>query len=347
MGKKNKRAYRTEHVATTPRGWKVRTSVMGKHVVRLAVPPGPRRRGAAKVVQVLHPKGENPQCTRKQRNSLVEAALAGAVGAAAGGTAAVLTERWLKGRKKVKASNAKGRKTNAARTGGAYVIKWEDGGISRTFRTKGAADRFLRATKKLKGTVVWKSARETNPNNGAASAAKKAYQEFHGRPPEQVSDFQEELLKSGDYWAIGKLAGLWLSPVGKDFHKWPAPDIEFDPEENVMVVAEPDPKKTQFYIVGGDQKLSREDLNTLSNGADTSKRFVPLGCVYAFGYFARKAFDNFEQVQHMHRFGEETGELPLLYYDKEAARLVLVGGAYSIAPPEGKGSMRISPGVVN
>jgi hypothetical protein len=52
--------FRAEEKAPTPAGWKVRTVVAGKHQVRIAFPPGARRRGAGKVVEVLHPRGENP-----------------------------------------------------------------------------------------------------------------------------------------------------------------------------------------------------------------------------------------------------------------------------------------------
>lgn len=52
--------FRAEEKAPTPAGWRVRTVVAGQHQVRIAFPPGPRRRGAGKVVEVLHPRGENP-----------------------------------------------------------------------------------------------------------------------------------------------------------------------------------------------------------------------------------------------------------------------------------------------
>jgi hypothetical protein len=51
-----------EHVRTTPRGWKVRTAMSGRHRVRIAFPPGARRKGSGEVVEILHPKGENPSC---------------------------------------------------------------------------------------------------------------------------------------------------------------------------------------------------------------------------------------------------------------------------------------------
>lgn len=53
-------AYRVEHVAKTPPGWKVRTKMEATHVLRIAFPPGPRKKGSGKVVEILHPVNENP-----------------------------------------------------------------------------------------------------------------------------------------------------------------------------------------------------------------------------------------------------------------------------------------------
>jgi hypothetical protein len=52
--------YRVEHVAETPRGWRVRTKMMATHMLRIAFPPGPRKKGAGKVVEIFHPANENP-----------------------------------------------------------------------------------------------------------------------------------------------------------------------------------------------------------------------------------------------------------------------------------------------
>lgn len=51
--------FKVEHVAAVPRGYKVRTVVRKAHRVRIAYPPGRRIRGSGKVVEVLHPVGEN------------------------------------------------------------------------------------------------------------------------------------------------------------------------------------------------------------------------------------------------------------------------------------------------
>ena len=58
--------FRTEHVQQAPRGWRVRTIVPGpqsKHEVRIAFPPGRRKKGSGRVVEILHPENErNPKC---------------------------------------------------------------------------------------------------------------------------------------------------------------------------------------------------------------------------------------------------------------------------------------------
>lgn len=57
------RAYKHEEVAKTPAGYRVRSVKRGTHVVRVAFPPGARRKGTGKVVEILHPKSEtNPSC---------------------------------------------------------------------------------------------------------------------------------------------------------------------------------------------------------------------------------------------------------------------------------------------
>lgn len=62
-------SFRIQHVAQRPRGWRVRTKHTGRHELRIAFPPGPRRTGSGKLVEVLHPKGErNPECELAGKN---------------------------------------------------------------------------------------------------------------------------------------------------------------------------------------------------------------------------------------------------------------------------------------
>jgi hypothetical protein len=55
--------FRHEDVAEVPRGWKVRTiapSGAKAHEIRVAFPPGRRKKGSGKLISILHPKKENP-----------------------------------------------------------------------------------------------------------------------------------------------------------------------------------------------------------------------------------------------------------------------------------------------
>jgi hypothetical protein len=66
--------FRHEDVATVPRGYRVRTVKTGSHQVRVAFPPGPRKKGAGKLVSILHPKAENPKRCNPQAITYLEAA---------------------------------------------------------------------------------------------------------------------------------------------------------------------------------------------------------------------------------------------------------------------------------
>lgn len=52
--------YHVEHVAEVPAGFHVRTVTRKGHLVRIAFPPGRRRKGSGKLVEVLHPVRDNP-----------------------------------------------------------------------------------------------------------------------------------------------------------------------------------------------------------------------------------------------------------------------------------------------
>jgi hypothetical protein len=55
--------FRIEHVQAKPEGWRARTILTHTgHEIRLGFPPGRRRKGAGRLLQILHPKSENPSC---------------------------------------------------------------------------------------------------------------------------------------------------------------------------------------------------------------------------------------------------------------------------------------------
>jgi hypothetical protein len=62
--------FRVQHIAAVPRGYKVRTVSRARHRVKIAFPPGRRVKGSGQVVEVLHPREENP-CPVKNPAELV------------------------------------------------------------------------------------------------------------------------------------------------------------------------------------------------------------------------------------------------------------------------------------
>jgi hypothetical protein len=60
-----------EHLRRRPAGSRVRTIARGKHRLRIAFPRGPRRRGAGKLLEILHPRTENPQLCRLNPGELL------------------------------------------------------------------------------------------------------------------------------------------------------------------------------------------------------------------------------------------------------------------------------------
>ena len=98
---------------------------------------------------------------------------------------------------------------------------------------------------------------------------------------------------------------------------------------------------TQLYLVGGDQSLDLDDLDITGDCA--TKELVTIGDVVKIYYETQKDFDKFEDIQYHHELGEETGELPILAYDRLNQRLLFVGGAYHIEKPWGE----TSPGLEN
>ncbi len=91
------------------------------------------------------------------------------------------------------------------------------------------------------------------------------------------------------------------------------------------------PSGRQLYFIGGDQKLCRGDLTRL--GADNSRELCDLGdCMY-IAYRAKKDQVDGIESDYEHSFGEESGRRPRLIYDqrnRKMPRLYLVGGEYHL-----------------
>lgn len=181
--------------------------------------------------------------------------------------------------------------------------------------------------------------RQRKPNSERTAA--ELFEEFHGRPATEVIDYQEALMASGVYTALGDDPELWLEPVKGEPGMWPTPDIAFTADDEIKLVT--DPGGRQLYFVGDNQALPPEYFDKI--GLATSKRFVNLGKLHGIGYKTEKVFDGYKSTIYAHQFGEENGIRPELVYDQETETLLVVGGDYSIAPLDN--TLKASPGIVN
>ncbi len=167
--------------------------------------------------------------------------------------------------------------------------------------------------------------RRGNPDaagDGELEQAAEVFEQFQGRKPREVLELQRNDIQRGEFAKLGDLVSLTVrGRDGKDYK------IDFGPEEEIIVASSANAK--QLYILGGNQDVRPllEDL-----GADGGKDYVELGPCVQIEYFTYKRIDQFQPVRYYHKFGEETGDVPVLAFDQLNVQLLLVGGAYEVKP---------------
>jgi hypothetical protein len=153
-----------------------------------------------------------------------------------------------------------------------------------------------------------------NPETAAAAA----YQDFHGKPPASVITVDTPKHYHSVFAGIGKLEFLRMAH-GR------VKAIEFG---KGTFLAENE-KRTQLFIVGGDQSVNLRDF-----GITQPHETEILGEVAAVGYFTEKkhlvAKDG-GKATYVHKFGSPR---PVLVYDTRNKLLTVAGGGYTI-PSEG------------
>lgn len=164
--------------------------------------------------------------------------------------------------------------------------------------------------------------------------AREAYQEFHGTSSTSTLEFPFEFRYHSNLAEAGDLINMKVQPLyGSRAPKTAkgSPkllDIDFTRDEIKLGMNE---AMTQLYFVGGDQsqESSLESLWGLS-GPLAEKDSLVLGVVHELTYRTKKAFDKLKTIDYYHALGEETGNCPLLTYDRLNQRLALAGGEYTI-----------------
>lgn len=336
--------FRHEDVSRIPRGWRVRTiTEPSGHRVRLAFPPGPRKRGAGKVVSILHPAAENPTGCRINPQDLGKARLVTQGGGLFGfGKRKEYwqTEQVGKTYQVRKTTKSKKHKlpihvsvdtaTGAVTANPRHKAKTRE----QVEKMQQKAVRFLRdvvkdrkkadeiAALSVEEYAAKKKIQLQNPAPNAipdeSAEATKVYEGFHQEPVREVLEFQKETVARKDYAVLGDLEALYLRDVGIKLYF-----------ENEGVLVASNAGRTQIYFIGGNQDLSdaldRENLKT-----DASKDFIDMGRVDRIDYDARKGFNNFQPTIWHHAFGENGHKKPRLMYDALNQQMVLVGGEYEV-----------------
>lgn len=343
--------FRVQHIAVKPRGWRVRTKREGAHELRIGFPPGPRRRGTGKLLEILHPKAEHNPCAIEQMNPAELVIFGnprkrqrnqgeGAPGHKPGCPCRICENmRGAAGR----VPNAGSVYSKAVSLG--YPYARGDGKTARDGQMW-----LWRFTKNSDGSgghifVGWnqdqkKWVRENLSRRGAApnparrrnqgettsetEQAVSLYQTFHGKDPSGVIEKQVSAAMRLDYTALGKLDYLRIKPDGAA-----AQELQFE-NDGVTLASSPDGQ--QLYLIGGRQTLDAEILKAFTD--DTSKDLLDLGEARQVQYIAQKAPD-FQTVRYYHKFGEESAgsEMPRVIYDAIRKQIFLAGGEYHVAAP--------------
>lgn len=308
--------FQVEHVAPTPRGWHVRTKREGQHELRIAFPPGPRRTGAGRLVEVLHPKKENPTCGLAH----------------------------LHARQNPQASVSTRKEAEAKRA------EWEAQGFQVSIHPMHGGTFAVLATKKAKNSRRRHNQADllTDAETGAGDVsteteqAVRLFEKFHGKEPAEILEVQRSAAMRLDYTALGDLVAIGVGPAdlrGQELvnHWEDLPNIGFEGEGVKLASA---PSGRQLYLIGGNQDLTA-DLPEFE-GVDPEKDLIDLGEAGFLVYLARKWQTKFEPIEWVHELGEETGVLPRLVFDRIKSELCLVGGDYFIDLTEFR-----SPGIEN
>ncbi len=316
--------FRHEDVSALPRGYKVRTVTHPTgHKVRLAFPPGPRRKGSGKLVSILHPKRENPRtCTNQGVAALILATPIEELLAAK----ALAANPKQKTREQLERMQAKavrflrdvvGDSAKAREIAGLSVAEYAERKKITLTNPKGRSQKSgVRSQKRnRKSKIVNRKSTRRRRKNQSGNGAAKLYTAFHGKEPKEVLEFQQDIIRRKDYAALGKLMEMQLPEIRT------AIDFAAD---NVILAANAD--GTQLYLIGGNQNIDA----LLKKTADDSKDFLDLGELSKIIYRTRKDFDRFEEIDYVHKMGENGHEKPSVMYDRLNHQLYIAGGEYQV-----------------
>jgi hypothetical protein len=305
--------FRHEDIRAVPKGWKVRTITHESgHRVRVAYPPGPRKKGAGEVISILHPlTGSNPCANPCKANP---------------GIIAALKEKFGELKEKVKAAVSKKTESNPKRNRKSQITNR---------KSKKNLDEIKQAAQlagKFKGSPA-ENVREIDLSNKQrddyAHLGWMEQQVYH--PPFDHAeldlpaiseDYRHIYDKSGDsieaWRAVAKKHGVVL--------------LVFDlTGDEVELASSADGQ--QLYFLGGNQRSFEKLLGQFKS--DTARDKVDLGEMVSVTYTAqKKQAGDTTPNGYYHVFAEERGMAPRAYYDMLNKRIFLTGGNYHLKEPD-------------
>ena len=353
--------FRHQEVRSVPAGYKVRTVRAGAHQVRVAFPPGARRKGDGIVVGILHPKNENPcPVARKNPAELLlmganpsglprerplpgASRSAGAIGAARArhesratvydalstkeklafgriglGKAQIQSGSDLKRAREMvrQTQRLRNRLPNPANQFEAGLASFAEGAAEDVTAQRAYQDLFSHSKKRKK-----------NPDS--AEQARELREGFSGEPSEHYTVRDEPHVPAGDYTDCGEFIAVAVKPTSTGEAK-SVQEISF-PGRDLELIS--DPSGRQLYIVGTGQDLSETDLRMFT---DSDAELVDLGECRVISYGMIKfgsevpASARGEDARWDHKFGEEGGRCPTIFYDRKMRRLILSRATYRI-----------------
>ena len=278
--------YRIEHVEKVPEGWKVRTveNPASQHLVRLAFPPGRRKKGSGKLIEILHPRAENPKvCNGPTSQSNPSELLIMGLGNPRTVTeekAAAMQQKAIDFLDRVGADDPND-------IAGMSVEEY-------------AEHKHLKLSNVRSPKSGGKKTKRRNQAGGSIEEGKELYRGFHGKEPEAIRDLAIKTEVQKTYVYGGELAGAKF--LQDDGHFW---EIRFRGDGVKMCS---NPEGDQLYCIGGNQNM----LPILkAREVDTSKDLIAMGRWYCIYYDAAKSVTNFQMTEWEHYFGcrEEIDDL--------------------------------------
>jgi hypothetical protein len=283
----------------------VRVNPQGQgHLVRVAFPPGSRKTGSGVVVAVLHPKTENPNtCATRQKNP-AELILMGA--------------------------NPMGRRRNSSPYDSLSVTEKLAFGRLGLGKAQLQSDADIEKARHQVQECQRLRNRLPNPGEAAigeeADQAQELYERFHESESTRYFVLDEPHMQSGDYTDLGEFLDVKVKPANGG----PVQIISFEGNDIRLVC---DAGGRQLYLAGNGQDLDDASLRVFS---DSSEDRLHLGSARMIAYRAVKWHPEVpdgargKDQPYEHRFGEDHGSEPDVWYSRSMKRLLIGRASYHV-----------------